>query len=157
MDILAIISTHLGTALTGLVGSGLWRQYQQHSHQAKAKRFITKLHGSLRAYSEKKPVDDEEAMTRQEVVQQRVRELSGEVFGEEVPQIESMRPEDAEYPEIDCRWCHRPHRPLPGARGDCRNCRLPLDVWMACQAEGCSSSGPGETQAEKGADLPEPS
>lgn len=131
-----VVASAVGVS-TGFSANVLFARLQSKQSKRRQKEFITKLHANLDAYKRVRPSDDAEVFTRREIVKAQVRELSQQIYGSDRPELTSFRLEETEYPKIPCRWCHRPHKPLTGSRGDCRHCGVPLDIWIACGKDEC--------------------
>jgi len=125
--------------LASLIAGVLYDRMKRRGLRVKQQRFIEELNDGMARYVEAAPMNEDEVKHRREAVALEVKELSGKIFGKPYPPIESLRLESTEYPQIDCKWCQRKHKAFSGSRGDCRTCKLPLDIWIGCQGESLSS------------------
>ncbi|HWS89587.1 MAG TPA: hypothetical protein VN282_21625 [Pyrinomonadaceae bacterium] len=132
--ILGIIIGLIPSALMGHIGNRITEEKNKKSREAKLKQFIDRLSSEARKFVYSR-TDDSEVEGRREAVASIVKRLSQEIFGQDYPPIETIRPGETVYPELPCKWCHRGHQSDVGARGDCINCQLPMDLWVGIQGD----------------------
>ena len=103
--------------------------------QAKQQQFIRELSASAEEFITSPPENEEEVTRRRDTIAATVKRLSKELFDDDSPLLETVRPENTVYDPIHCKWCHRSHTAWTGTRGDCKNCKLPLDFWIGSQGQ----------------------
>lgn len=133
--IIGIIIGFIPSSWSGHVGNKITEEDNKKSREAKQAMFINKLSAAARVYITSPPTTEAEVKKRKDTIAAKVKEFSNEIFGEDCPPIESIRPEETEYPDIYCKWCHRDHKAFGGPRGKCTDCCLPLDLWIGSQGE----------------------
>jgi hypothetical protein len=122
-----------------IVASWIYDWIKTKGSEAKQAEFIEGLNESVSHYIDTEP-SDEEVNERRKYVKSKVIELSENIFGKPSPPLKSLRQETTKYPPIHCRWCHRDHKAKQGSRGECNDCKLPLDLWIGCQSESNSQN-----------------
>ena len=133
--LVGMIITFPPSVWAGHLGNRITERKNRRNLEAKQKNFIDSLSAETNQYISSMPQTEEEVSERRNRVAASVKKLSQESFGQNYPEVKSIRPENTEYPPMPCKWCHRPHKAFSGPRGDCRTCKLPLDLWMGAQGE----------------------
>lgn len=119
----------------GHLGNRWTERRNKKTLQGKQKEFIDGLSAVTEPFITAEPTNNTEVAERRRIVGDEVKRLSQRLFDQSYPEIDSIRPESTEYPELPCKWCHRQHKAFAGSKGECTNCRLPLDFWIGCQGE----------------------
>ena len=133
--ILGLILGFIPSAWTGHFGNRITEQQNKKSLQAKQKKFIRELSSTAESFIASPPPNEEEVSKRRETIAATVKRLSNELFDEDSPPLETIRPENTVYEPIHCKWCHRSHAAWSGTRGECKTCHLPLDFWIGSQGQ----------------------
>jgi hypothetical protein len=133
--IFGIILGLIPSAWMGHIGNRITEEKNKEGLHAKQKRFINELSRAAESFITSPPKDEEEVGKRRNTVTATVKRLSNELFDEDSPPLETVRPENTVYEPMHCKWCHRPHEAWGGTRGDCKTCHLPLDFWIGSQGQ----------------------
>jgi hypothetical protein len=119
----------------GHLGNRWTERKNKKSLEAQQKQFVDGLTSVTLPLITSPILNDDDVIERRTKIANEVKRLSQQLFKQDYPEIISIRPENTEYPELPCKWCHRQHKAFAGSKGECTNCRLPLDFWIGCQGE----------------------
>ena len=122
--------------LTGHFGNVLTAWLLRWSRERKQERFTEALTLKFNGWIDTPPIDEAEVKKRRGEVASEVKSLSRSIFGKGLPVMVCPRPDTTTYPPIFCKWCHKDHKARTGKCGPCRDCHLPIDLWIGAQPTG---------------------
>lgn len=125
----------LPSVYAGHLGNRWTERRKKKTLEGKQKEFTDGLSTVTHPFITTEPINDAEVAERRKIIADEVKRLSQRLFDQPYPEISSIRPENTEYPEIPCKWCHRQHKAFAGSKGECTNCRLPLVFGLGVKAK----------------------